>query len=553
MAETLDGLGGADALNGGAGGDTYLFRAGSGNDVISENTDGGATDKVKLVGLNASDVTFRRSGNDLFIAINATGEELEVNDHFYSTANGIEQVVFADATTWDRTQIASAAWIRGTSGAETLTGTGAADTFDGLGGNDTLAGEDGGDTYLYRLGSGNDTIQDQSYHSGTDVLQLIGLNVADLTFSRISNDLYVTVTSSGETVKVNQQFNSGGIEQLKFEDATVWDRTQIAEASWFRGTSSAETIYGTGDADKFDGGAGNDTLIGDNNGDTYLYGVGSGDDTIKDYSYYTGTDTLLLSGLNIADVTLTRSGNDLFLKIVSSGETVKVEGQFSGNGVEQVKFADNTVWDRTQVLDASWIRGTSSAETLNGTGDADKIDGGAGNDTLIGDNNGDTYLYGVGAGNDTIKDYSYYTGTDTLLLSALNIADVTFTRSDSDLFLKINSSSETVKVEGQFSGNGVEEVKFADNTVWDRTQVLDASWIRGTSSGETVTGTSDADKIDGGGGNDTVNGGNGADTIDGGAGNDTLNGQSGGDTYLYGAGSGNDTMPRTPTAASPTR
>ncbi len=47
---------------------------------------------------------------------------------------------------------------------------------------------------------------------------------------------------------------------------------------------------------------------------------------------------------------------------------------------------------------------------------------------------------------------------------------MTFTRSDSDLFLKINSSSETVKVEGQFSGNGVEEVKFADNTVWNRTQ-----------------------------------------------------------------------------------
>ena len=119
---------------------------------------------------------------------------------------------------------------------------------------------------------------------------------------------------------------------------------------------------------------------------------------------------------------------------------------------------------------------------------------------------------------------------------------MTFTRSDSDLFLKINSSSETVKVEGQFSGNGVEEVKFADNTVWNRTQILDASWIRGTSSGETVNGTSDDDKIDGGGGNDTVNGGNGADTIDGGAGNDTLNGQSGGDTYLYGAGSGNDTI-----------
>jgi len=540
--ETIDGLGGGDALNGGAGSDTYLYRAGSGNDVISENSDGSATDSLKLIGLNASDVTFRRSGNDLYIAVNATGEEMQVHDHFYSTDNGIEQVIFADSTVWNRTQIQCAAWIRGTSANETVNGTGNADTIDGGGGNDTMAGADGGDTYIYALGRGNDLIQDYSYYSGTDTLQLLGLNAADVTFTRSGNDLYVKINSSGETVQVYGQFSGNGVEQLVFADTTTWTRAQILDASWIRGTSANETLQGTGDADKFDGGGGDDLLIGDDKGDTYLYGVGSGNDTIRDQSFYTGTDVLQLSGLNASGVTLTRSGNDLYLKIISSGEQVKIENQFNGSGVEQLKFADNTTWDRTQILGNAWIRGTSASETLQGSGDPDRFDGGAGDDILIGDNNSDTYLYGVGSGNDTVRDQSFYTGTDVLQLSGLNAANMQFTRSGNDLFVKIISSGEQVKVENQFNGGGVEQVLFADSTTWDRNQILDAAWIRGTSSGETITGTSSADKIDGGGGDDTINAGSGNDTLDGGAGNDTLNGQDGGDTYLYGTGSGNDTI-----------
>ena len=62
-------------LDGGDGGDTYLYGAGSGDDVSEQNNDDGATDKLLLFGLNASDVTFRRSGDDLFISINSSGED----------------------------------------------------------------------------------------------------------------------------------------------------------------------------------------------------------------------------------------------------------------------------------------------------------------------------------------------------------------------------------------------------------------------------------------------------------------------------------------------
>jgi Ca2+-binding RTX toxin-like protein len=249
-----------------------------------------------------------------------------------------------------------------------------------------------------------------------------------------------------------------------------------------------------------------------------------------------------LSGLNSTDVIFVRNGDDLYIKILSSAETLRVQQQFIGGGVEQVKFADNTAWDRTQIANAAWIGGTNGSETINGTGDADKIDGLGGDDTLVGGNGGDTYLYGVGSGNDTIQDWGYYSGTDTVQLSGLNSADVDFTRSGDDLFIQINSSGEQLKVQGQFTGSGVEQVKFADNTTWDRTQIADNSWIRGTNAGETVNGTGDNDHIDGGAGNDTINGSGGADIIVGGTGNDTLSGGSGNDIFVFNAGFGQDTV-----------
>jgi hypothetical protein len=39
-----------------------------------------------------------------------------------------------------------------------------------------------------------------------------------------------------------------------------------------------------------------------------------------------------MSGLVASDLMLTRVGADLFIKINSSGETLKVQGQFTGNG-----------------------------------------------------------------------------------------------------------------------------------------------------------------------------------------------------------------------------
>src|ERR687894_76636 len=120
-----------------------------------------------------------------------------------------------------------------------------------------------------------------------------------------------------------------------------------------------------------------------------------------EYSYHAGTDTAKLVGLNSSDVTFSRSVNDLFISINSSGETLKVAGQFAGDGVEQVLFGDGMLWNRSQIFDAAWIRGTSGNDTLSGGSDAETFDGGLGNDALSGGAGSDTYIFRVGAGNDT--------------------------------------------------------------------------------------------------------------------------------------------------------
>ena len=519
---------GDDLIQAGAGSDTIVYALGDGNDTINDGANSATqVDVLRFVDLNAGDVQFSRQGSDLVIDVTSSGESIKVVGQFASPTDfwGIEEVHFADGTVWDQSEISTAAWIRGTSGAETLFGTPEADVIDGRGGDDLLRGGNGGDTYLYKAGSGNDIIFENSGDAGTDTVKLVGLTSSDVELSRSGSDLFIRIVSSGETLKVDNQFNgSNGIEQITFADNVTWDRGQIADASPVLGSSGNDTFFGSGDAEVFDGKGGNDYMHGAGGSDTYIYGAGSGNDTVSEYDSDAGTDVVKLSGLNASDVTFSRSSSDLYIQINATSEILKVENQFNGaNGVEQVKFADGSTWDRSQIADAAWVRGTSADETLWGTSNAETLDGKGGNDTLRGVGGGDTYIFGTGSGNDIVAETSADSGTDILKLVGLNSSDVLFSRSGSDLFVQINSSGETVKVENQFNGsNGIEQISFANGTTWDRGQVADAAWVRGTASGETIWGTSDAEVFDGKGGDDT------------------LRGVGGGDTYLFGVGSGND-------------
>jgi Ca2+-binding RTX toxin-like protein len=412
-ADLVNGLGGNDTLQGGNGGDTYLYGVGSGTDIISESGANTGVDTVKLVGLNASDVEFMRWNNNLYITIIATGERIQVNDQFSSGA-GIEQVSFADGAVWDRAQITSAAWYRGSASSESISGSSGDDTFDGKGGNDTLTGYTGSDTYIYGIGSGNDTVTENGADAGTDNIKLIGLNASDVEFSRWGTNLYVRIIATGEQIMVENQFANGwGVEQVTFANGSIWDRAQITSAAWYRGSANGESISGSSGDDTFDGKGGNDTLTGYTGSDTYIYGIGSGNDTITENGADAGTDNIKLVGLNASDVEFMRWGNALYITIIATGERVMVENQFAnGWGVEQVTFANGSTWDRAQIASAAWLRGTSGNDSISGTSGNDTIFGGAGNDTMAGGAGSDTFVFRANLGQDTVTDFT--AGSDVL-------------------------------------------------------------------------------------------------------------------------------------------
>lgn len=370
--------------------------------------------------------------------------------------------------------------------------------------------------------------------SDVDTLKFSNLNTGDVTFSRLGGQGYVTINSTGSVITLDEQFYSAtstaGIDKVQFADGTLWDRAQITAASWVRGTSGNDTLSGGGDL-TFVGGGGNDRFNTGQGSNSYVYSLGDGSDYIDDDTgSTTDIDTLKFTNLNSGDVTLSRAGSNAVVTVNSTGSTITLDEQFYSAtnywGMERIQFADGTIWDRDQILAASWIRGTAGDDTLSGGGNV-TFYGGGGNDRINTGSGSNTFVYGLGDGTDYIDDESgSTTDVDTLKFTNLNASDVTFTRSGSNAVVTVNSTGNTITLDEQFYSTssywGIERVQFADGTVWDRSQVQSASWLRGTP------------------GNDTIYGSYGNDKIDGGAGNDQLTGNSGADLFSFKTGFGHD-------------
>ncbi|MBR6626349.1 MAG: hypothetical protein IKL04_00010, partial [Lachnospiraceae bacterium] len=143
-------------------------------------------------------------------------------------------------------------------------------------------------------------------------------------------------------------------------------------------------------------------------------------------------------------------------------------------------------------------------------------------------------------------------------------------REESHLVLRY-SESDKVTIQNVYSNWGnaywVEEIEFADGTVWDISVIAEkAGTYRGTdgndsfsgygtmkgyhedevyhmgAGNDTVNAGDGNDRLNGGEGDDRLYGGAGRDLINGGVGNDTLDGGAGSDIYLFNPGDGADTI-----------
>jgi Ca2+-binding RTX toxin-like protein len=549
--DVLVGGKGDDSLGGLAGSDTYFYSRGDGDDHVSEVSDN-STDKLILTDVNQGDISLERDGTT--IRVNVAASALDAGDGGSITlllqdyyGQGVEQIVFADGTTWSHADLLSQhISVTDVDGDGIADGTNGADWFDAKGSGLYLRGREGSDTYNFGAGYGNQTIDEYTNSSSdVDVIALVGLNPADITLSRVGRTLDIVINATGEALRIEDHFRSEqfGIEQILFADGTVWDTNAIAAKYIYGGTAGNDSINpGSAAADTLSGGAGNDTLIaaagndtliggtgndnlrGDTGSDVYRYMKGDGSDTINDESgSISDIDVLHLADLNSSEVTVWRNSGTLFITDNASGSVVTVQGQFFSTtqnwGIEEIAFSDGTIWNLAQIVENAAFRGTSSIDSIRTNSSAnDTIIGGLGDDTLRGDGGSDTYVYAHGDGSDTINDQSPSTAEiDVLHLTDLNSEQVDLSKSGTTLFIRDKLNGSTISVLSQYysaSQNwGIEQLKFADGTIWGVAQINANAAIGGGSGNDVMAGTLGPDKLAGGKGNDTYTVNDVGDTI----------------------------------------
>ncbi|MEI9425139.1 hypothetical protein O7A70_28665 [Mesorhizobium sp. Cs1299R1N1] len=367
-----------DTLIGFKGDDTFRYARGDGNDTIIEDTWNGANDRLVFSGINASDVTLVRNGNDVTVVVAESalgagdgGSVLLKNSLDDAGYQGVESIVFANGTTWTRADIRVALLDQAaTAGNDTIVGFNTADTVHGKAGNDTMNGAGGDDTYVYARGDGNDTITEDAWNGTNDTLLFTDLNASNVTLVRNGNDVTVVVAESapgaadgGSVLLKNSLDDAGyqGVEKVVFADGSTWTRGQVRQFVLDQAaTSGSDTITGFNTADTLHGNGGNDALNGAGGDDAYVYARGDGNDTITEDTWNGANDRLMFTDLNASDVTLVRNGNDVTVVIAESapgagdGGSVLLKNSLndaSYQGVEKVVFADGTTWTRADMVD----------------------------------------------------------------------------------------------------------------------------------------------------------------------------------------------------------
>lgn len=367
--DTLEGGLGVDLLRGDAGSDTYVWQKGDGDDVIDETVlDPDSEDVLLLVDVASTEVALEQqsSNSDIFVHITSTGEVIEIDAAKHSqTGNfGVESIVFSDGIVWDLKDIIANTLLQGDAGDDLLSGSNASDVILGHDGNDTLRGwhgddtldgglgddilqgREGADTYLWRIGDGNDLIDNPHNTAHTDTLRLEDLVSTDMLFSKVGYDLQVTTHDSGESVTVKNHFHPAGNYKLgfvEFADGLIWDTSEMTANLATTGDAAANDMAGTGAADKLYGFEGDDTitaldgddllvggldddlLIGGAGADIFRFQQGDGQDTISDFE--DGTDIIQLwdTGLTFADLTIEQVGNDAVINY-GAGSLITVSG-----------------------------------------------------------------------------------------------------------------------------------------------------------------------------------------------------------------------------------
>ncbi len=337
--------------------------------------------------------------------------------------------------------------IVSSSGHDYLAGTAGADRLVGLQGHDEYIVNHVGDVIVEALFEGIDRVYASVSHTLSD-------NVESLTLTGT-----MAIDGSGNEGPNSINGNQGD--------------------NRLSGGGGNDTLHGGAGSDTLDGGPDNDWLDGGTGSDIYLFGRGSGEDTINEADRSAAArasmDVVLLGpGIAQDDLHVSRNRwDDLILNVVGTPDKLMLSGWFAeaGSAIDQIRFRDGAVWNAAKLTERSAVA-TRHDDYLVGTGGPDRLEGLAGDDTYVVNHAGDVIVEKRGEGVDKV------------------MSSVSFT---------LTPELEHLELTGNGDIDG-----------------------RGNAGANRILGDW------------------GRNVLDGGAGDDYLAGGGGGDTYLFGPGSGTD-------------
>ncbi len=358
-----------------------------------------------------------------------------------------------------------------------------------------------GDTRVQNLNFREDTVFDSPPIVGTNDDDDIDGTDGDDTIDAKAGDDRVAARGGDDKVL-------GGIGDDVLEGGDGKDRLEGGDGDDF--------VFGDRGDDTIIGGKGNDRLRGNDGNDLFLVTDHTTDGADK-YDGGAGIDTIDFSASSKA-ITLTLSDGTASF---GSDTITNIENIFGGSNAD--RLTGNTL--------ANHLRGNGGNDRLEGRDGNDLLDGGEGADALDG-GDGNDHLLG-GAGNDSLKG-----GDDNDLLEGGDGND-TLDGGDEEDTLNGGAGNDVLK-----GGDGDDVLNAGDDDDTldggDDQDTLNGGagndTLKGGDGNDVLNAGDGADKLDGGSGNDRMFGGAGVDVLTGGDGTDLLVGGAGNDKLTGGGG-----------------
>ncbi|MCM1468014.1 MAG: hypothetical protein NC086_07695 [Alistipes sp.] len=405
--DVLNGGAGKDYLCGGSGSDTYIYKKGYGSDTISDSE---GKNHIEVSGYTTADVmAYRTNWNDITLVFDGSGEEglyndladkiiiegfftSESNRNYTISFNGSKyqatagnsplRIIYGTVNDdymqgFDNSNVTmyggegadtlnggnSGDFLYGGKGDDRLLGFAGNDTLNGEAGNDYLEGGAGNDTYIFDIGSGTDTIND---NQGVNMICFgEGIVPEGLIAYRTNwNDLTITFAGAEDKLVIQGYFISADNRKfdVKFADGRKYEYTNLESpinriyasetddwmSAWsdegisLNGAAGNDSLTGGAGNDILIGGTGNDTIAGGAGNDIYKYSLGDGSDIITDVE---GLNKLVFEDIVSAGVTFSyeAAGDQIELVITmnDTGENIVINNYNADNFI--IEFAEGII------------------------------------------------------------------------------------------------------------------------------------------------------------------------------------------------------------------